>query len=72
VHVRRAKTRGSVEGRHAEDDANEKRNSGTRVRPASESRPLAQCLDDEAFDERRACDGAIALHRAKLEEEAVR
>jgi len=30
--------------------------------------PLARCLDDEAFDERRACDEAIALHRAKLEE----
>jgi len=30
--------------------------------------PFAPCLDDEAFDERRACDEAIALHRAKLEE----
>src|SRR5690606_19351873 len=29
---------------------------------------LAPCLDDEAFDERRACDEAIALHRAKLDE----
>ncbi|HEY8431671.1 MAG TPA: MerR family transcriptional regulator [Sandaracinaceae bacterium] len=30
--------------------------------------PFAPCLDDEAFDERRACDEAIALYRAKLEE----
>jgi len=27
--------------------------------------PLARCLDDEAFDERRACDEAIALHRPR-------
>ena len=30
--------------------------------------PFAPCLDEEAFDERRACDGAIALYQAKLEE----
>lgn len=34
--------------------------------------PLAPSLDDGAFDERRACDEAIALHRAKLEEIDVR
>jgi len=30
--------------------------------------PFVPCLDDDAFDERRACAEAIALHRAKLEE----